>query len=58
LRRPPSPLTGHQLEIGLPRGERPYQQWLENALLPDRLRQRVELGLGKSPPRLERPGPY
>src|SRR5437879_1160246 len=57
LRRPPPPLTRHELEIGVLPGERPYQQWLENALVPDRLGKRLELGLGKSLPRLQCPGP-
>src|SRR3954447_20131718 len=57
LRRPPPPLTGHELEIGVLSSERPYQQWLKDALLPDRLGKRFELGLGKSLARLQCPGP-
>ena len=35
-------------------GERAHQQRLQDALFADRLGERVELGLGKAPPRLER----
>src|SRR5215467_7290819 len=57
LRRAPASLTGNQLEGSLLAAQRPDQQGLEDALLADRLRERVELGIGKATSRLERRRP-
>jgi len=55
LGRPPPPFAGDQFEICLLARERPHQKGLEDALFPDRLRERIELGLGEPPPRLKCP---
>ena len=55
LRGAPPPLAGNQLEGSFLTGERPDQQGLDDALLADRLGERIEFGLIKAPPRLERP---
>src|SRR5271169_3362552 len=57
LRGTPPPLAGNKLEIRLFPGQRPHQQRLEDALLSDRLSERLELRLGKTTPRLVHPRP-
>src|SRR5215472_7351362 len=49
----PPPLTGDKLEVHLLAGQRPHEQWLQDALLANRLGERFELGLGEPPPRLK-----
>ena len=56
LRGAPSPLARNQLEDGFLTGERPDQQGLDDALFADRPGERIELGLVKTAPRLERAG--
>ena len=47
LRRAPAPLAGDQLEIGVVLGDRPHQQRLHDALLADRLGQRLSSSSAK-----------
>ena len=54
--RAPAPLTGDQLEGSALTAERADQQGLDDALFADRLGERIELGLVKTPPRLEGAG--
>src|SRR5689334_13179531 len=53
LRGPPPPLAGNQLESRLLAGHGTHEQRLNDALLADRLGERIEFGFDKAPPRLE-----
>ncbi len=56
LRRAPAPLAGDDLEVVGGAAHRAHHDRLDDAALPDRGRQLVELGVGEIAPRIARIG--